>query len=231
MAEPHPRVMVVEDEVEIRRFICMALEREGFEVFAVGSVERGLIEASTRRPDLVVLDLGLPDGDGVELIRRLRTWSVMPVIVLSARSDEEDKVQALDAGADDYLIKPFGVAELLARVRAHLRRSVAAAAPTGTSMVEFGNVRIDLAHRVVERGGQKLHVTPLEYRLLTHLAAHPHCVMTHRQLLLAVWGPAHAEDAHYLRVYMGQLRKKLEDDPAQPRHLLTETGIGYRLVP
>jgi two-component system, OmpR family, KDP operon response regulator KdpE len=229
MSELVPRVLVVEDEAQIRRFVCQSLEREGFEVFEADSVERGLIEAGTRRPEMIVLDLGLPDGDGVDLIRDLRAWSDMPVLVLSARAGEGDKVEALDAGADDYLVKPFGAAELLARVRAHLRRSTGVRA--GAAAIEFGDVKIDLAHRIVERAGENLHLTPIEYRLLTHLAAHPHCVLTHRQLLHAVWGPNHAEDTHYLRVFMAQLRKKIERDPAQPRHLVTETGIGYRFVP
>jgi two-component system KDP operon response regulator KdpE len=229
MSEPAPRILVVEDEAEIRRFVSLSLERDGFEVYEADSVQRGLIEAGTRRPELVVLDLGLPDGDGVDLVRDLRTWSDVPVIVLSARTDERDKVQALDAGADDYLVKPFGASELLARVRAHLRRRIGGV--RGNAAVEFGDVRIDLARRLVERAGEAVHVTPIEYRLLTHLASHPHCVLTHRQLLHAVWGPHHSEDTHYLRVYMGQLRKKIEHDPAQPKHLVTETGIGYRFVP
>ena len=230
MSESSPRVLVVEDEEEIRRFVCLSLQRDGFEVYEADGAERGLIQAGTRRPDLLVLDLGLPDGDGVDLIRELRTWSDMPILVLSARSGEDDKVEALDAGADDYLVKPFGASELLARVRAHLRRR-AGGARGGMSVVEFGDVKIDLARRIIERAGEGIHATPIEYRLLTHLAAHPHCVLTHRQLLNAVWGPNHSEDTHYLRVYMGQLRKKLERDPAQPKHLLTETGIGYRFVP
>jgi len=230
MSGPSPRVLVVEDELEIRRFVCMSLEREGFDVFEADGVQRGLIEAGTRRPDLVVLDLGLPDGDGVDLIRNLRTWSNVPVLILSARSGEDDKVEALDAGADDYLVKPFSAAELLARVRAHLRRSGAAGQAQG-SVIEFGDVKIDTTRRSVERAGELVRVTPIEYRLLTHLAAHPHSVLTHRQLLQAVWGPNHGEDTHYLRVYMGHLRKKIEADAAQPRHLLTETGIGYRFVP
>jgi two-component system KDP operon response regulator KdpE len=230
MSEPARRVLVVEDETEIRRFVRLALQREGFEVFEADCVQRGLIEAASRRPELVVLDLGLPDGDGVALIRELRGWSQAPVVVLSARTGEADKVDALDAGADDYLIKPFGVPELLARVRAHLRRS-SGAGSSGSPLISFGDVSIDLARRSVERAGESLHLTPIEYRLLTHLAAHPHCVLTHRQLLQAVWGPNHAQDTHYLRVYMGQLRKKIEHDPAQPRHLVTETGIGYRFVP
>jgi two-component system KDP operon response regulator KdpE len=230
MSEPRPRILVVEDEAEIRRFVSLTLSRDGFEVHEADSVERGLIEAGTRRPEMVVLDLGLPDGEGVELIRQLRAWSNVPVLVLSARTGEADKIEALDAGADDYLIKPFGVGELLARVRAHLRRS-AGGSPGSRAAIEFGDVKIDLARRSVERSGATLHVTPIEYRLLTHLAAHPHSVLTHRQLLHAVWGPNHSQDTHYLRVYMGQLRKKIEEDPAQPRHLVTETGIGYRFVP
>lgn len=231
MTEPQPRALVVEDEPEIRRFVGLALKGDGFEVHEADGMRRGLIEAGTRRPDLVVLDLGLPDGDGVELIRDLRGWSDVPVIVLSARTDEADKIEALDAGADDYLVKPFGAGELLARVRAHLRRRATAAARSGDALLAFGDVTVDLARRRVERAGQALHLTPIEYRLLTHLAAHPHCVLTHRQLLKAVWGPNHADDTHYLRVFMATLRKKLEADPAQPKHLVTETGIGYRFVP
>jgi two-component system KDP operon response regulator KdpE len=224
-----PRVLVIEDEPEIRQFVARALERERFVVSCAASVERGLIEAASRRPDLVILDLGLPDGDGVELLRQLRGWSAMPVIVLSARTDEADKIEALDAGADDYLIKPFSTGELLARIRAHLRRG-GAAAPS-EPLIEFGDVRVDLARRTVVRSGEPVHLTPLEYRLLVHLATHAHCVLTHRQLLGCVWGPGHTEDLHYVRVFMGQLRKKLEADPAKPRHFLTETGIGYRFVP
>ena len=230
MSTPTPRILVVEDEAEIRRFVCLSLERDGFEVFEADGVDRGLIEASSRRPELLVLDLGLPDGDGVDLIRSLRTWSDIPILILSARTDEHDKIEALDAGADDYLIKPFSIGELQARVRAQLRRRSSGPRPN-TSLIEFGGVTIDLVRRTVERDGEILHVTPIEYRLLTHLASHPHCVLTHRQLLHAIWGPNHSEDTHYLRVYMGQLRKKIEADPAQPVHLVTETGIGYRFVP
>jgi len=230
MSDQAPRVLVVEDEAEIRRFVRLSLETEGFDVYEADGVQRGLIEAGTRRPDLVVLDLGLPDGDGVDLIRDLRAWSDVPVLVLSARTTEEDKIGALDAGADDYLVKPFSAGELLARVRAHLRRRARGGAD-GSTLIEFGDVKIDLARRTVERAGQPLHLTPIEYRLLTHLTGHPHCVRTHRQLLNAVWGSSHSEDTQYLRVYMGQLRKKIEADPSQPRHLSTETGIGYRFVP
>jgi len=230
MSGPAPVVIVVEDEAKIRRFVRLALEAEGCQVFEADTVQRGLIEAGTRHPDAVVLDLGLPDGDGFDFIRELRAWSEIPIIVLSARTAEADKVQALDLGADDYLTKPFGAAELLARVRAHLRRRFRAGA-SGPTEVEFGSVRVDLARRTVERHGQPLHLTPIEFRLLAYLAANPDCVLTHKQLLKAVWGPSHAEDNHYVRVYMGHLRKKVEDDPTRPRHILTESGIGYRFVP
>ncbi|MEF8720113.1 MAG: two-component system response regulator KdpE [Candidatus Accumulibacter necessarius] len=228
MTEPLVTVVVVEDENNIRRFIKLALESQGFQVFEADSLQRGLIEAGTRRPDLVVLDLGLPDGDGVDFIRDLRTWSEIPVIVLSARSAETDKVAALDGGADDYLTKPFGTAELLARVRAQLRRRSRGA--TGTPLAEFGSIRVDLVRRTVERNGVPIHLTPIEYRLLSYLIGNPDCVLTHRQLLKNVWGPSHVEDSHYVRVYMGYLRKKVEEDPTRPKHILTEVGVGYRFI-
>jgi two-component system KDP operon response regulator KdpE len=228
--ELHARILIVEDEPEIRRFVRMTLESEAHEVHEAGTLQRGLIEAGSRRPDLVVLDLGLPDGDGVDLIRDLRTWSAIPVIVLSARGSEADKIAALDAGADDYLVKPFGAGELLARVRAQLRRQAQASA-SGEPVQRFGNVVVDLARRVVERDGEPLHLTPIEYRLLTHLVAQPDRVVTHRQLLKAVWGPGHTEDTHYVRVHMANLRKKVEADPSLPKHLLTELGVGYRFRP
>ena len=230
MSEPAPVVIVVEDEKQIRRFVRAALEEEGCRVAEAETAAQGLIEAGTRKPALIVLDLGLPDRDGVDFIRDLRDWSNVPVIVLSARSAETDKIAALDAGADDYLAKPFGVGELLARVRALLRRHLQMA-EGGTPMVEFGDVRLDLARRTVERSGQALHLTPIEYRLLTFLAANAGKVLTHRQLLKEVWGPSYVDSSHYLRVYVGHLRQKLEIDPAQPRHLLTETGVGYRFQP
>jgi len=227
--EPLPVVLVIEDEPNIRRFIRMSLEAEGCQVYETDSMQRGLIAAGTRRPDMVVLDLGLPDGDGVDFIRDLRAWSGIPIIVLSARTTEADKVGALDSGADDYVTKPFGAAELLARVRAQLRRR-SSASGNGSTVLEFGKMRVDLGKRLVERAGEHLHLTPIEYRLLAFLVTHPDSVLTHRQLLKAVWGPAHADDSHYVRVYMGLLRKKIEDDPAQPRHIITEAGVGYRFV-
>jgi two-component system KDP operon response regulator KdpE len=230
MHESAARALVVEDEAEIRRFVRLALEAEGLEVVEAENAARGLIEAGTRRPDLLVLDLGLPDRDGVELIRELRGWSDIPVIVLSARTQEADKIRALDAGADDYLVKPFGTGELLARVRAQLRRH-AKASTADASVVSFGAISVDLVHRQVSRDGEPLRLTPIEYRLLTHLLGQPNRVLTHRQLLKAVWGPSHAEDSHYVRVYMGHLRNKLEAEPSQPRHLVTELGVGYRFVP
>jgi two-component system KDP operon response regulator KdpE len=229
VSELLPVVIVIEDEPNIRRFIRMSLEAETCQVYEADCIRSGLVEAGTRKPDLVVLDLGLPDGHGVDFIRDLRTWSDIPVIVLSARTTEADKVSALDAGADDYLTKPFGAAELLARVRAQLRRRFSAAG-SGASVFEFGRIRVDLGRRTVERAGEPLHLTPIEYRLLAYLLTHPGSVLTHRQLLSTVWGPSHADDSHYVRVYMGQLRKKIEDDPSQPKHIITEAGVGYRFV-
>ena len=224
------RILLVEDEDHIRRFVRLTLSAQGYEVFEAASLQRGLIEAGTRRPDLLVLDLGLPDGDGLTLIRDLRTWSAIPVIVLSARSAEIDKIQALDAGADDYLVKPFGAGELLARVRAQLRRHQHQTG-AGESTIAFGDTLIDLGKRSASRQGQPLHLTPIEYRLLTYLAAHPERVLTHQQLLQAVWGPGHASDTHYVRVHMANLRKKIERDAARPEFLHTEVGVGYRFVP
>lgn len=229
MSQPLPVVIVIEDEQNLRRFVKMSLEAEGCQVHEADTLQRGLIEAGTRQPDMVVLDLGLPDGDGVDFIRDLRAWSDIPIIVLSARTSEADKVGALDAGADDYLTKPFGAAELLARVRAHLRRR-SRVGGSGASVCEFGKIRVDLGKRIVERAGQPLHLTPIEYRLLAYLIANPDSVLTHRQVLKNVWGPSHADDSHYVRVFMGLLRKKIEDDPSQPKHIITEAGVGYRFV-
>jgi two-component system KDP operon response regulator KdpE len=229
-----PVVVVIEDEPQIRRFVRSALEAEGWQVHEADTAKKGLSEAGTRKPDLLVLDLGLPDGDGLDVIRDVRGWSGVPIIVLSARSDEADKIAALDAGADDYLTKPFGVGELLARVRANLRRPRGATADGGSAedadpLFSFGDVEIDRGARLVRRSGAEVHLTPIEYRLLSVLVANAGRVLTHRQLLREVWGPSHADQSHYLRIYMGHLRQKLEADPAQPKHLLTETAVGYRL--
>jgi two-component system KDP operon response regulator KdpE len=231
MAEPLPTAILIEDERQIRRFVRTALEAEGWNVHEAETMRQGLTDAATRRPDLIILDLGLPDGNGVDFLRDLRGWSKVPVIVLSARVGEEDKITALDAGADDYLTKPFGVGELLARVRASSRRRLEAGTDPGEGAVfTFGDVKIDLSLRTAHKGDAAIHLTPIEYRLLSLLIANAGKVLTHRQILREVWGPAHSEDGHYVRVYMGHLRQKLEDDPAQPRHILTETAVGYRLV-
>ncbi|KFX00448.1 two-component system response regulator KdpE [Pectobacterium carotovorum] len=222
-------ILIVEDEKEIRRFVRQALESEGCRVFDAETMQRGLLEAATRKPDLIILDLGLPDGNGIDYIRDLRQWSSLPVIVLSARTDEQDKIDALDAGADDYLTKPFGIGELLARLRVALRRH--SNTQQKTPLVSFGNITVDLLNRQVNRDGQELHLTPIEFRLLATLLASPGKVLTQRQLLTQVWGPNAVEHSHYLRIYMGHLRQKLESDPARPRHLLTETAIGYRFMP
>ncbi len=224
------KVLIVEDEKQIRRFVRVALEAEGCQVAEAETLAQGLIEAGSRQPDLLVLDLGLPDGNGIDLIRDLRSWSDVPVLILSARSQENDKIDALDAGADDYLTKPFSVGELQARVRALLRRrsrSGEAASP----IVEFGNVVVDFSRRIVSRAGDTVHLTPLEYRLLSALLAQPGKVLTQRNLLREIWGPSYIESSHYLRVYVGHLRQKLEVDPTQPKHFLTETGVGYRFQP
>jgi two-component system KDP operon response regulator KdpE len=225
VAESVPLILLIEDEPQIRRFVRAAIEDEGCRVAEAGTAARALEGMAAAMPALIVLDLGLPDRDGVELIRELRGWSVVPILVLSARSAEMEKIAALDAGADDYLTKPFGVGELRARLRAMLRRT--AAAP-GEPVVVFGDVRVDHVHRTVERDGAPMHLTPIEYRLLCLLIANAGRVMTHRQLLRETWGPGHSDRSHYLRIYVGHLRQKLEADPARPRHLLTETGIGYR---
>ena len=232
-----PVVILIEDEPQIRRFVRAALEAEGWQVHEADAGRRGLADAGTRQPDLLIVDLGLPDMDGLDLIRDVRGWSNVPIVVLSARAGETDKIAALDAGADDYLTKPFGVGELLARVRANLRRPRALPGDTNTdaaghplAVFRFGTVEVDRQARIVRRDGAEVHLTPLEYRLLTTLLANAGKVMTHRQLLREVWGPSHSGHSHYLRIYMGHLRQKLEIDPAQPRHLLTETAVGYRLL-
>jgi two-component system KDP operon response regulator KdpE len=225
----HPVVLLVEDEPQIRRFVRNALEEEGWQVFEAETMRRGLVDAGTRKPDLIILDLGLPDGDGVDFILDVRAWSSVPIIVLSARTNETDKIRALDAGADDYLTKPFGVGELLARVRSALRR-LRQPGVNAQGIFQFGDVKMDIKARLVSKANQVVHLTPTEYRLLAVLATNAGRVVTNPQLLREVWGPSHSESSHYLRVYMGHLRQKLEDDPAQPRYLLTETGVGYRLL-
>lgn len=220
-------LLLVEDDAQIRRFVQQALAREGYAVREATTFAAGLIDAGTTKPDLLILDLGLPDGDGRDFVRELRGWSQMPVLILSARSTEGDKIEVLDAGADDYLTKPFSVAELLARVRALLRRT----ARGGESpIVRFADVELDMMRRVVTRASETVHLTALEYRLLVTLAANANKVMTQRQLLREVWGPSHVDSGHYLRIYVSHLRHKLEADPAQPKHLLTEVGVGYRFV-
>ncbi|HEY8099480.1 MAG TPA: two-component system response regulator KdpE [Burkholderiaceae bacterium] len=229
MSDPTPVALLVEDEPQIRRFVRMALEEEGWQVFESETMRRGLIESGTRKPNLVVLDLGLPDGDGVEFIRDVRKWSAVPIIVLSARLNEADKIKALDAGADDYLTKPFGVGELLARVRATLRRQRHETTDKD-GLVRFGDVTVDLSKRMVTKAGEIVRLTPTEYRLLSVLVQNAGRVVTNLHLLREVWGPSHADDGHYLRIYLGHLRQKLEDDPAQPKYFLTETAVGYRLL-
>lgn len=223
-------MLVVEDEKSIRRFLRSALEADGYRVAETETCERGIIEAGTRKPDLAILDLGLPDREGTHFIREVRAFSSMPILVLSARAGEQDKIDALDAGADDYLTKPFGVGELVARLRAMLRRGARTPENAAPEII-FGDVCVDLANRRVLRAGEPVKLTQVEYRLLAHLAVHPGKVLTHRHLLREVWGPSHVEHAHYLRVYMARLRAKLEADTTRPRHLTTETGVGYRFVP
>jgi two-component system KDP operon response regulator KdpE len=222
-------VLVVEDEPQLRRVLRTLLELENFRVIEADSAARALVETRTHKPDLLIVDLGLPDRDGTEVITGVRSWSRVPIIVLSARSDESDKVGALEAGADDYITKPFGARELTARVQVALRHSASAGAAGAELLI--GAWRIDLKARSArDDGGHELHLTPTEYRLLEVLAQHIGLVVTHRALLQQVWGPGSAQQTHYLRVYMKQLRAKLEPDPARPRWLLTETGVGYRLT-
>jgi len=228
-AAREPLVLVVEDEPQLMRFLRATLPAHGYRMVEATTGAEALIEASTRGPDLLLLDLGLPDLDGVEVTRRIRQWSALPVVVISARGQERDKVEALDAGADDYLTKPFGTDELLARMRVALRHSSRTSDGAGETLVESGELRIDLGARLVFRKGEEVRLTRTEYRLVAALAQHAGRVLTHRQLLREVWGPGATSETHYLRVYMAQLRHKLEDDPARPRHLLTETGVGYRL--
>jgi two-component system KDP operon response regulator KdpE len=227
MSDVAPVVLVVEDEAQMRTFVRIALEAHGYQMLEAPTAAEGIRQARSYTPDLVLLDLGLPDGDGSEVTRRVREYSEVPILVISARGNEESKVKALDEGADDYLTKPFGAAELMARIRVALRKATAREAPLVTRIGD--DITVDLGRRSVVVRGADVHLTPIEYRLLATLVRHAGTVQTHRQLLERVWGPGHDNQMHYLRVDMTQLRHKLEREPARPRYLLTETGIGYRL--
>lgn len=227
MSEPLPIVLVIEDEVQMRRFLRASLGNNGYQVYESETAADGLAQAASRNPDLVLLDLGLPDQDGLVVTERLREWAKMPIIVLSARGQEEDKIRALDAGADDYLTKPFGIGELLARIRVALRHS--ARSESGESQFTMGDVKVDLARRQVTKANEEVHLTPIEYKLLATLIKYEGRVITHRQLLREVWGLNSSEQTQYLRVYMAQLRHKLETNPSRPQFLTTEPGVGYRL--
>jgi len=227
MSDVAPTILVIEDEPQMRRFLKASLEAHDYRIVEAVTAREGLAQATGRNPDVILLDLGLPDLDGLELTRRVREWSRTPIIVISARGREQDKIAALDAGADDYLTKPFGLGELLARLRVALRR--VASAEDGDPLFAVGDLKVDLAARLVYRGGVEVHLTPIEYKLLTTLVRHAGKVVTHRQLLKEAWGPNAVEHAHYVRVYMTQLRHKLEDEPSRPKYLLTESGVGYRL--
>jgi len=227
---PDPVVVLIEDEPQIRKFLRATLAGQGYRLFEATTGADGVVEVGSRQPDVVIVDLGLPDMDGLDVIRRVREWTDVPVIVLSARGQERDKVVALDAGADDYVSKPFGAGELLARIRVALRRTAGASHEADDAVFKVGELRVDLLHRQVLVKGKEIHLTPIEYKLLTMLVRHAGKVVTHQQLLREVWGPAHTEQAHYARVYMAHLRHKLEAEPARPRYLLTEPGVGYRLA-
>lgn len=229
MADSGPTILVIEDEPQIRRFLRVTLVAHGYRPLEAATAQEGLRQAATCQPDLVILDLGLPDLDGLEVTRQLREWTSMPILVLSARGQESDKIAALDAGADDYVTKPFGVGELLARMRVALRHATRGPQEPEAPVFAVGDLRVDMAQRRVFVAGQELHLTPIEYRLLTTLVRYAGKVVTHRQLLREVWGPGYVDHTHYLRVYMGQLRHKLEADPTRPCYLLTEPGVGYRL--
>ena len=230
MTTDGPKIIVIEDEQEIRRFLRVSLGSHGYRLVESDSGRDGVMQAATQQPDLMILDLGLPDVDGMEVIRQVRQWSHMPIIVLSARGQEHQKVEALDAGADDYLTKPFSVGELVARIRVALRHAAEGAGEAGEPVFALEGLRVDLACRQVFVDDEEIHLTPIEYRLLTTMIRHAGKVITHRQLLKEVWGPDSVFETHYLRVYMAQLRRKLEPDAARPRFLLTEPGVGYRLA-
>jgi two-component system KDP operon response regulator KdpE len=232
MSESRPLILVIEDDPPIRRFLRASLSSHDFEVQEASTGKEALMLATQRPPDLVVLDLGLPDMDGIEVISRLRDWTAVPIIIVSARGQEKDKVAALDAGADDYLTKPFGVGELLARMRVALRHAATVAGGKERESTQFavGELKMDLAARLVFVGERKIHLTPIEYKLLATLVHHAGKVLTHRFLLKEVWGPPYVDQSHYLRIFMANLRRKIEADPARPRYLLTEQGVGYRLL-
>ena len=229
MASPAPTVLVIEDEPQIRRFLRATLPAHGYRLLEAGTAQDGLTQAAMHQPELIILDLGLPDLDGLEVTRRLREWTTVPILVLSARGQETDKVVALDAGADDYLTKPFGTQELLARMRVALRHAAHLRQEPQEPVFTVGDLRVDLTHRRVDVANQEIHLTPIEYKLLTVLVRYAGRVVTQRQLLQEVWGPHQTSTTHYVRVYMGQLRHKLEANPARPRYLVTEPGVGYRL--
>jgi two-component system, OmpR family, KDP operon response regulator KdpE len=229
MSEPTALVLVVEDDRQMRRFLRTTLTALDYRVLEAETAAEGLVAVTTHNPDVILMDLGLPDGDGIDLTRRIRAWNRVPIIVLSARGREEDKVAALDEGADDYLTKPFGVNELLARIRASMRRAAAASAGAPPAVLEIGQLRIDQAKRDVTLDGREIRLTPIEYKLLVYLAGSAGKVLTHRQILTEVWGPPYANETHNLRVFMAALRRKVEEDPARPRLLLTEPGVGYRM--
>ncbi len=229
MTDLKPLVLLAEDEPQMRTFVRLALTAHGYRVLEVETGREALQQAAAHTPDLVLLDLGLPDMDGLDVTRGLREWSATPIIIISARGQEREKVEALDVGADDYLTKPFGSAELMARVRVALRHAARAAQDPLTSVVSIGALKIDFAKRLVFVADAEVHLTPIEYKLLVALTQHAGMVMTHKQLLDQVWGPGHAHQMQYLRVYMAQLRQKLEENPAHPRYLVTEPGVGYRM--
>jgi two-component system KDP operon response regulator KdpE len=220
----------VEDEPQIRHFLRTTLTAEGYRVIEAETGQRGVLEAATHKPDLVMVDLGLPDQDGIEVVTQIRAWSALPILILSARSAEADKVAALDAGADDFVTKPFGMGELTARIRVALRHAARGAQHNAGGTLRLGDIEVDFERRLVRSDGGNVHLTPIEFRLLGCLAKHAGMVLTHRHLLREVWGPSYVDQSHYLRIYMKQLRHKLEPDPARPRFLLTETGVGYRLA-
>jgi two-component system, OmpR family, KDP operon response regulator KdpE len=222
-------ILLIEDEPQMQRFLRIVLQGQGFRFIEAQTGQEGLEQAATRSPDIILLDLGLPDIDGLEVTRRLREWSDIPIIVLSAREQEQDKIKALDAGADDYLTKPFGAGELLARIRVAIRHKVMQQSITGEPVFILDNLKVDMSHRQVFLNEQEVHLTPIEYKLLTVLIQNAGKVVTHGQLLKEVWGPSYAKETQYLRVYMTQLRHKLESNPARPRFLINEPGIGYRL--